>query len=79
MNNAYRDAAQRANFYSGVIMPVAGNLMNISYALTAALGGLLSVLQGFQPWLASRAGSGTASGSVISVRASPSPTKTGSG
>ena len=47
LNNAYRDAAQRANFYSGVIMPVAGNLMNISYALTAALGGLLSVLQGF--------------------------------
>ena len=47
LNNAYRDAAQRANFYSSVIMPVAGNLMNISYALTAALGGLLSVLQGF--------------------------------
>ena len=47
LNNAYRDAAQRANFYSGVIMPVAGNLMNASYALTAAFGGLLSVLQGF--------------------------------
>ena len=47
LNDAYRDAAQRANFYSGVIMPVAGNLMNISYALTAAFGGLLSVLQGF--------------------------------
>ena len=47
LNNAYRDAAQRANFFSGVIMPVAGNLMNISYAFTAAFGGLLSVLQGF--------------------------------
>ncbi len=47
LNSAYRDAAQRANFFSGVIMPVAGNLMNISYALTAALGGLLSVLQSF--------------------------------
>ena len=47
LNNAYRDAAQQANFYSTMIMPVAGNLMNISYALTAALGGLLSVLQGF--------------------------------
>ena len=47
LNNTYRDAAQKANFYSGVIMPVAGNLMNISYALTAAFGGLLSVLQGF--------------------------------
>ena len=47
LNNAYRDAAQKANFYSTMIMPVAGNLMNISYALTAAFGGLLSVLQGF--------------------------------
>ncbi len=47
LNNTYRDAAQKANFYSTMIMPVAGNLMNISYALTAAFGGLLSVLQGF--------------------------------
>ena len=47
LNNAYRDAAQKANFYSIMIMPVSGNLMNISYALTAAFGGLLSVLQGF--------------------------------
>ncbi|MCI8869674.1 MAG: ABC transporter ATP-binding protein [Lawsonibacter sp.] len=47
LNNAYRDAAQKANFYSTMIMPMAGNLMNISYALTAAFGGLLSVLQGF--------------------------------
>ncbi|WP_235380101.1 ABC transporter ATP-binding protein [Pseudoflavonifractor phocaeensis] len=47
LNNAYRDAAQRANFYSTMIMPVAGNLMNVSYALTAAFGGLLAVLQGF--------------------------------
>ena len=30
-----------------MIMPVSGNLMNISYALTAAVGGLLSILQGF--------------------------------
>ena len=47
LNTAYRDAAQKANFYSIMIMPVSGNLMNISYALTAAFGGLLSVLQGF--------------------------------
>ena len=47
LNNAYRDAAQKANFYSTMIMPMAGNLMNMSYALTAAFGGLLSVLQGF--------------------------------
>ena len=47
LNEAYRDAAQKANFYSTMIMPVSGNLMNISYALTSAVGGLLSVLQGF--------------------------------
>ena len=47
LNDTYRDAAQKANFYSTMIMPMAGNLMNISYALTSAFGGLLSVLQGF--------------------------------
>ncbi|MCI6398290.1 ABC transporter ATP-binding protein [Lawsonibacter sp.] len=46
-NTAYRDAATRANFYSNAIMPVSNNLMNISYALTAALGGLMSILTGF--------------------------------
>ena len=47
LNVAYRDAARKAHFYSIMIMPVSGNLMNVSYALTAAFGGLLSVLQGF--------------------------------
>ena len=47
LNETYRDAAQKANYYSTMIMPVSGNLMNISYALTSAFGGLLSVLQGF--------------------------------
>ena len=47
LNEAYRDSAQKANFYSTMIMPVSANLMNISYALTAAVGGLLSVVQGF--------------------------------
>ena len=47
LNEAYRDAAKKANFYSTMIMPVSNNLMNISYALTAAVGGLLSILQGF--------------------------------
>lgn len=37
LNTAYRDAAQKANFYSIMIMPVSGNLMNISYALTGRL------------------------------------------
>ena len=47
LNETYRDAAQKANYYSTMIMPMSGNLMNISYAATAAFGGLLSVLQGF--------------------------------
>ena len=47
LNETYRDAAQKAGFLSGMIMPVAGNLMNISYALTAAVGGALAVLTGF--------------------------------
>ena len=47
LNGTYRDAAQKANYYSIIIMPVSNNLMNISYALTAALGGVLSVLNGF--------------------------------
>ncbi len=47
LNEAYRNAAQKANFYGTTIMPVAGNLMNVSYALTACFGGLLSVLTGF--------------------------------
>ena len=47
LNTDYRDAARKAHFYSIMIMPVSGNLMNVSYALTAAFGGLLSVLRGF--------------------------------
>ena len=46
-NEAYRQAASRANYYSTAIMPISNNLMNISYALTAAFGGLLSVAAGF--------------------------------
>ncbi|MBQ3135517.1 MAG: ABC transporter ATP-binding protein [Oscillospiraceae bacterium] len=47
LNTNYRDAARKAHFYSIMIMPVSGNMMNISYALTAAFGGLLAVLSGF--------------------------------
>ncbi len=46
-NDAYRDAASLAGFFSGIIGPVSHNLMNMSYALTACFGGVLSVLQGF--------------------------------
>jgi len=47
LNEAYQKAASQANFYSTTIMPISANLMNIGYALTAAFGGILSVLHGF--------------------------------
>ncbi|MEG1430633.1 MAG: ABC transporter ATP-binding protein [Oscillospiraceae bacterium] len=47
LNTVYRDAATKANFYSAAIMPVVANLFNIGFALTAAFGGLLSVLMSF--------------------------------
>ncbi len=46
-NEAYRQAAVRANFYAGVVMPIMGNLNNISYALTALFGGILTVMGRF--------------------------------
>ena len=46
-NEAYRQAATEANFYAGVVMPIMGNLNNISYAVTALFGGILAVLTGF--------------------------------
>ena len=46
-NEAYRDAATKANFYSTSIMPISYNLMNVGFALTACFGGLLSVFAGF--------------------------------
>lgn len=42
-NEAYRVAATKANFYAAVLMPIMGNLNNISYAATALVGGLLAV------------------------------------
>lgn len=47
LNDTYRQAATTANFYSGAMMPLSMNIMNIGYAFTAAFGGLLSVLTGF--------------------------------
>lgn len=46
-NEAYREAATQANFYAGVVMPVMGNLNNVSYAATALFGGVLAVMTGF--------------------------------
>lgn len=46
-NEAYRKAATEANFYAGIVMPVMGNLNNISYAATALFGGILTVMSAF--------------------------------
>lgn len=46
-NEEYRKAAASANFYAGVVMPVMGNLNNISYAATALFGGILAVMTSF--------------------------------
>jgi ABC-type multidrug transport system, ATPase and permease components len=42
-NEDYREAATNANFFAAVIMPVVMNLNNVSYAIVAMLGGLLTV------------------------------------
>ena len=47
LNEDYRDAASKANFYSTAIMPLAGQLTNAGYAVTAGIGGLLAVFSGF--------------------------------
>lgn len=47
LNETYRAAATDANFYSGATMPATGNIFNIGFALTSAVGGLLSITTGF--------------------------------
>ncbi len=47
LNDAYRDAAMDANFYSTAIMPLSISIMNVGYAVTAAFGGLLAIVAGF--------------------------------
>ncbi len=47
LSGDFRKAATRANIIAGVIMPVMGNLNNISYAATAAFGGLLAIRTAF--------------------------------
>lgn len=46
-NEDFRKAATNAHFYAGVVMPVIGNLNNISFAITALAGGILSVMGRF--------------------------------
>jgi ATP-binding cassette subfamily B protein len=43
LNENFRGAATKANFYAGVIMPIMGNLNNIVYAGIAVFGGMLTI------------------------------------
>lgn len=43
INDNFRAAATKANFYAGVIMPIMGNLNYILYAGTAVFGGMLTI------------------------------------
>ena len=46
LNEAYRDAATRAQAYAGAMMPAMGNLSHINYAITCCIGGLLAIRTG---------------------------------
>ena len=43
VNEQLFDSAYKANMYSNILMPVIGNLGNVSYVLTAFVGGLFSI------------------------------------
>ena len=45
-NEAYRDAATRAQVFAGMMMPAMGNLNYINYAVTCCVGGLLAIRNG---------------------------------
>lgn len=47
LNRDLRNKQIRAQFFSGMMMPVMGNMSQISYALTACVGGILCVVRGF--------------------------------
>ena len=46
LNEEFRSAASEAGYYSSAIMPIAGNLTNVGYAVTAMLGALLAITTG---------------------------------
>ncbi len=47
LNNDMRDKQFKAQFYGGVMGPVMHNISNLSFAITAGVGGLLCLLAGF--------------------------------
>ena len=47
LNENYRAASTKANFFSSAIMPIAMNLSNMGFAVTVVVAGLLSIFAGF--------------------------------
>ena len=47
LNQDLRGKQIRAQFFGGIMGPVMGNMGQVSYSLTAAIGGILCVLRGF--------------------------------
>ena len=47
LNEELRVSASNARFYAMAVMPIAGNLNHVGYALTAMFGGLLAIFGGF--------------------------------
>ena len=47
LNKDLRENQIKAQFFGGIMGPVMGNLSQVNYSLTAAIGGLLCVLRGF--------------------------------
>ncbi|CVI72254.1 putative ABC transporter ATP-binding protein [Clostridiales bacterium CHKCI001] len=47
LNYDLRDKQMKAQFFGGIMGPVMGNLSQVSYSLTAAIGGILCVMHGF--------------------------------
>ena len=47
LNYDLRNKQIKAQFFGGIMGPVMGNISQISYSLTAAIGGILCVLKGF--------------------------------
>lgn len=46
INYDLRDKATKAQYYSGVMMPIIQNLNTVNFALTATVGGLLAIFKG---------------------------------
>ena len=47
LNDDLRGKQQRAQFFGGIMGPIMGNLSQVTYALTAGVGGILCVTSGF--------------------------------